>query len=274
MSIRNRFRRLTTDRHPLLGTMSRDDMYDFGRMMAPGGMLLARMMARHLALGPRTRVLDIGCGRGQTSVMLALEFGAEVVSVDLWVNSRERQLLAQKAGVSGRVLALQGDMSRGLPHGTAAFDAIFAMQTLHSFGTRPGMLEYLAKLLKPGGRIVIGQTCFRKDPDAIPETFRDDDGWNTEYSRYHSPDWWRALFLKGHHFNVDHCAEVLDGDIFWEDHVIYCGDRAGWSDDFMERHGWIIRHVDRSRTIEPHLTHFILTADIAYNFYIEIRLTS
>jgi cyclopropane fatty-acyl-phospholipid synthase-like methyltransferase len=259
-AIKKRFRQLTADRHPLLATMSRDDMYDFGRMMAPGGMLLARMMARHLPLGSGERVLDLGCGRGQTSLMLASEFGADVVSVDLWVSSEERQLLAREAGVSDRVLALQGDIARGLASGTKTFDAIFVMQAFHSFGARQGMLEYLARLLKPGGRIVIGQTCFRNEPEVIPDALRDDDGWNTEYSRYHSPDWWRALFLQGGHYAVDHCAEIPDGDVFWDDHVVYCGDRAGWSEDFMARHGWIVRHIERARTIEPHFTHFILSA--------------
>lgn len=259
-SIRHRFRQLTANRHPLLATMSRDEMYDLGRMMAPGGMLLARMMARHLAISPRARVLDIGCGRGQTSVMLASEFGASVVSVDLWTSSHERQLLAQAAGVSDRVIALQGDMTRGLSSSMAAFDAIFVMQAFHSFGARRGMLEYLAKLLKPGGRIVIGQTCFRKEPDAIPDLLQDADGWNTEYARYHSPDWWRTLFQRVGQFAVEHCEEILDGDIFWEDHAIYCGDRASWSENFMARHGWIIRHIDYCSTAEPHLTHFILSA--------------
>jgi protein-L-isoaspartate O-methyltransferase len=259
-SIRHRFRRLTVARHPPLAAMSRDDMYDHGRMMAPGGMLLAGMMARHLSPSPGARVLDIGCGRGQTSVMLASELGAHVVSVDLWTSAQERQLLARQAGVGERVLALQGDMTRGLATGIATFDAIFVMQAFHSFGARRGMLEYLARLLKPGGRMVIGQTCFRDEPEAIPVALRDDDGWNTEYARYHSPGWWRALFLRGGHFAVDHCAEIPDGDIFWEDHALYCGDRARWSADFMAQHGWIIRHIDQARTQAPHLTHFILSA--------------
>jgi len=259
-SLRKRFRQLTADRHPMLETMSRDDMYDFGRMMAPGGMLLAGMMAMHLTPGSGLRVLDIGCGRGQTSVMLASEYGADVVSVDLWIGSRERQRLARERGVSDRVLALQGNIVRGLASGCAAFDAIFAMQAFHSFGARRGMLEYLARLLKPGGRIVIGQTCFRDEPKFIPDMLRDDEGWNTEYALYHSPDWWTALFLKGGQFAVAHCAEIPDGDIFWEDHVVYCGDRAGWSEDFVARHAWRLRHIDRSRIVEPHLTHFILSA--------------
>ena len=108
--------------------------------------------------------------------------------------------------------------------------------------------------------LTLGQTCFRDEPGAISEPLRDDDGWNTEYASYHSPVWWQALFLRGGRFDVDHCAEIPDGDIFWEDHALYCGDRAGWSEDFMTQHGWVIRHIDRSRTSEPHLTHFMLSA--------------
>ncbi len=39
------YRRLNAERHPLLHQLSRDDIYDGGNGMAPGGLILAEMLA-------------------------------------------------------------------------------------------------------------------------------------------------------------------------------------------------------------------------------------
>lgn len=62
----------------------------------------------------------------------------------------------------------------------------------------------------------------------MPPAFAETDGWNTEYNKYHSPGWWREYFESSEAFEVRLSEEVLDGDIFWEDEVLYRGDRDGW----------------------------------------------
>lgn len=258
--IRNTFRRLSAARHPRLMNMSCDEMYDYGRMMAPGGMLLAQTMADHLEVCSSSRVLDLGCGRGQTSVMLARRFGCHVISLDLWVGADERRKLESDAGVTDLVCCLQGDIRRGLPEGIGSLDAIFAMQSFHSFGGRPGILTYLHSLLREGGQFVIGQTCFDQEPADWPSIFKNSNDCYVDYGRYHSPGWWAELFAKDRLFDVSHCRELPDGDVFWEDHISYCGDRNGWSQKFIEGHSWLFRQVLHGRRRKPRLTHFILSA--------------
>lgn len=260
LAMHDALRRLSAELYPRLKTMSADEMYDHGRMMAPGGMLLAEMMAERLEVGRGSRVLDLGCGRGQTSIMLARRFGCDVISLDLWVGAEERRKLVSAAGVAELVCCLQGDITRGLPKDIGSLDAIFAMQSFQSFGARPGMLKYLHSLLRQGGQIVIGQTCFSQEPVEWPSIFKNSKDFHVEYGRYHSPAWWAELFARDRFFDVSHCRELPEGDVFWEDHILYCGDRNGWSVKFIEDHSWLFRQVLYGRSRKPRLTHFVLSA--------------
>lgn len=254
------FRRLTPQRHPMLHVTSRDKIYDECNWMAPGGLLLAGRMAEQLSLCPGERVLDLGCGRGQSSVFLASMYGTEVVSLDLWVSASERQQAAVEASVGGLVTPMQGDIARGLPAGLGGFDAIFCMQSFHCFGTRASVVRYLASLLRPGGRICFAHGCFRDEPAPLPALFQETDRWHAEYEKYHSPGWWGNHLQVAGTFDVGVSQEVPDGDILWEDDVLYRGDRAGWSDAFLSNAQWLIRQIAHGQTSSPTLTHCIVCA--------------
>jgi hypothetical protein len=61
------FRTLMSERGDALHRLGRDGIYDRGRMMAPGGLLLLERMVGMSGLQPGSRVLDLGCGRAQSS---------------------------------------------------------------------------------------------------------------------------------------------------------------------------------------------------------------
>lgn len=258
--IRASCRWLDDERHPVLRRLSRDVVYDDGAGMAPGGLLLAEMLADELSLKGGDRVLDIGCGRGQSSVFLASRYHAQVVSVDLWIDPLERQIRAANAGVEALITPLQGDIGRGVPIEAGSLDAIFCMQSFHCFGTRPWLLRYLVSLLKPGGRIGIAQGCFRDEVEELPALFTETDGWNVEYEKYHSTLWWRDHFSSHPALDITIAREVRDGDILWEDDVLYRCERARWSSDYLQHSGWLIRQIISGRTLAPQLTHCLVVA--------------
>lgn len=246
--------------HPLLRSMDREEVFDHGRFMAPGGLLLVDLAATAIGLAAGDRVLDLGCGRGQSSIWMASQYGAEVVSVDLWVGTGERNIKAEAAGVASRITALQGDIRRGMPQGTAPFDSIVAVQSFHSFGTNPAVLRYLATLLRPGGRFVIAQTCFNNAPKDMPAVFLDAGGRYTEYEKYHDPAWWSAYLGSTGDFSVDLCEELRDGDVFWEDDVLTRGARVAWHDAFIKQNAWLIRQLLTGRITSSRLSHFLAVA--------------
>src|SRR2546428_11222185 len=63
-----------------------------------------------LALEPGSRVLDLGCGRGATSVFLARECGVTVTACDLWGGGGELEGVVRKAGVGRSVTAGDADV--------------------------------------------------------------------------------------------------------------------------------------------------------------------
>lgn len=244
----------------MLDQLSRDVIYDEGAGMAPGGLLLAQMLATELSVGVGANVLDLGCGRGQSSVYLAKGYQAQVTSLDLWISAEERNIRAIEAGVGPQVMALQGDVRRGLPIATGSLDVIFCMQAFHCFGTQPWVVSYLASLLKPGGKLGIAQGCFREEPDRLSDLFSDTGGWNVEYPKYHSADWWGQHLSASDQLDVVTAREIPDGDILWEDDILYRCGRANWRADYLAKCAWLVRHVLHGQSNAPSLTHCIVVA--------------
>ena len=228
--------------------------------MAPGGFVLAQVMAEQLAPKWGERMLDLGCGQGQSSIFLAARYGVHIVSVDLWISADERNERARRAAIDSRIVALQGDIGRGLPPEIGTFDAIFCLQAFHCFGANRGTLRYLASLLEPGRMLCFAQGCFRHEPEALPPLFQETGGWKADYHHYHSAHWWRDHVAASGLFEVMTAVEVDGGQVLWEDDVLRRGDRAGWSDAFLSNSQWLIRQIAHGQTSSPTLTHCIVCA--------------
>lgn len=156
------FRRLKDAEFPELAGLTRAQIYD-GKM-GPGGLYLAARMARTLSLECGATIMDLGCGRGATSVFLARQFGVNVVAVDWWISANELYSRTRQAGVN--IVPMHLDVTQELPFAESCFDAIFCMDAIHYFGANPGFLPHLIRHLKQGGRLSIGSPCFNEEFDA------------------------------------------------------------------------------------------------------------
>ncbi len=54
-------------------------------MMGPNALMMIEELAESLKLEKGMRVLDLGCGKGLTSIFLAKEYGVTVFATDLWI---------------------------------------------------------------------------------------------------------------------------------------------------------------------------------------------
>ena len=119
-----------------------------------------RLAVAGLALTPGMRVLDAGCGTGEALEWLfdAVRPTGSVVGMDL---SAAHVRLAREAAPDS-VQVLQGDVTRTrLPPGS--FDLIWSVNTINHLRDPAAGLDTLARLLRPGGRVAIGQSSLLPD---------------------------------------------------------------------------------------------------------------
>ncbi|WP_200821302.1 class I SAM-dependent methyltransferase [Oceanicoccus sp. KOV_DT_Chl] len=107
-----------------------------------------------LPLAPGDRVLDVGCGFGDSAIALAKRVGAqgEVVGIDCcdaFLEFGRKQV--QEEGIANIVFEV-GDAEHALP--SAAFDLVFARFGTMFFVNPVAGLRQMRQALKPGGRMI------------------------------------------------------------------------------------------------------------------------
>lgn len=123
--------------------------------------LLQRKALAELDLRPDDRVLDVACGAGALVVDVAP--GVErAVGVDLSDGmlelARSRLRSAQQAHPLDNVEFVQGP-SDALPFDDGSFTALVCTTALHHFPDPQRSIDEMARVLEPGGRVVIGDAC-------------------------------------------------------------------------------------------------------------------
>ena len=135
-----------------------------------------RALALVPGVGPGTRVLDLGCGTGLQTRVLARASGARVLAIDNhppFVDELNRRAAAE--GLADRLEARVGDMGRlGLP--PACFDLVWSEGAIYVVGFEAG-LRLWRELLAPGGHVAVTEVCWtRSDPPPAVPLF-----WQQEY---------------------------------------------------------------------------------------------
>ena len=108
---------------------------------------------QRLGLKAGTKVLDVACGTGNTSVPAA-KAGAKVTGVDIAPNLLEQaQKRAQSEGL--QIEFIEGDAEQ-LPHDDASFDAVISTFGA-MFAPRPDLVvAELLRVCRPGGFVAMG----------------------------------------------------------------------------------------------------------------------
>ena len=111
-------------------------------------------------------VLDVGCGRGLLLIGAAKRLTTgKAVGVDIWQaedlsgnRPEATQENARLEGVADRVEVKDGD-ARRLPFADGTFDVVVSKWVLHNIynaAERDTAVREIARVLKPGGRVLIG----------------------------------------------------------------------------------------------------------------------
>jgi len=174
----------------------RSNKYDAKRIiddqMGLNALWLTEWLCRDLDLQPGMRILDLGCGKGLSSMFLAKEYQVQVWATDLWINASDNYNRIKTDGLTDRVFPIHSD-ARELPFAKEFFDAIVCVDAYIYFGTDDLYLDYLCRFVKPGGQIGIVVPGFMQDVDGpLPEHLIP--FWAQECWTWHTVEWWHRLW--------------------------------------------------------------------------------
>ena len=125
-------------------------------IMGPNPMKLLEELLAKSPLMPGQTVLDLGCGRGVTSLFLVKEYGVRVFAADLWISPSENKKFFDEMGLtSEQVIPIKAE-AHELPFADGFFDAVVSVDSYHYFGLDKAYLgKHLLPLVKPGGWLLV-----------------------------------------------------------------------------------------------------------------------
>lgn len=141
------------------------ELFEGTQRQGPGSEATTRRALASLPEDHRVeRVLDLGCGTGGSTLVLAAELGAQVVAVDIHPPflATLRQQAAER-GVSERISTNVADMA-GISALGEGYDLLWAEGSAYTIGY-DNALRTWRPLLRPGGCLVVSQlTWFAEQP--------------------------------------------------------------------------------------------------------------
>jgi ubiquinone/menaquinone biosynthesis C-methylase UbiE len=174
---------------------------------------LTEWLAEAMQLRAGMRILDLGCGRGASSIFLHREFGVQVWATDLWFSTDERLQRIRDADAGDAVFPIHAD-ARALPFAAAFFDAVVSIDSFFYYGTDDLYANYLARFVKPSGSIGIAGAGLTQEIDGpIPDHLRT--WWQPSMCCLHSAAWWRRHWERGGVLDVKLADTMPDGWRHW-----------------------------------------------------------
>ncbi len=217
------------------GEFPRSAAYDpewvLENMMGPNPLRLTESLAGCMRFNPGMRVLDLGCGKGLSSIFLAKEYGVQVWAADLWIDASENFHRIREAGVEDRVFPIHAE-AHALPFADGFFDAIVSVDAYHYFGTDDLYLEnHLAALVKPGGQMgIVVPGLVKELPSAeAPEHLRE--YWEPAFFSLHSPEWWKRHWERSGLVEVELSGLIPEGWRLWMESDLAWSERLGKPSD-------------------------------------------
>lgn len=113
-----------------------------------------RIVRDTLQARPGERIIDIGCGPGFYAAELLENVGGTGAVVGVDVSAPMLSVAARRCEGWPNVVFHQGDAT-ALPVADAGFDAALCVQVLEYVPDTAAALKEMARVLKPGGRVVI-----------------------------------------------------------------------------------------------------------------------
>jgi cyclopropane fatty-acyl-phospholipid synthase-like methyltransferase len=148
-----------------------------------------------------------------SSIFLQREFGVQVWATDLWFSASENLQRIREAGVEESVFPIHAD-ARSLPFANAFFDVVLSIDSFIYYGTDDLYLNYLTRLVKPGGMIgIAGAGLVQEIEGEMPPTLQA--WWTPDLWCLHSAAWWQRHWQRTGLVEVQLADTLPEGWHYW-----------------------------------------------------------
>jgi ubiquinone/menaquinone biosynthesis C-methylase UbiE len=159
---------------------------------------------------PGRRVLEIGCGGGQSCVALARQ-GAHVTGLDI---SREQLVFARRLAAQAQVTVefIEGQVESLTDVADATFDLIFSAYTFHYMADLPTCLAACYRLLSPTGRLVFSldhplRACFFDEQEHELSLYPVRSYFDDTALRWRFPE--TGVMMQSYHYTITQWIDLL-----------------------------------------------------------------
>jgi len=187
-------------------------------IMGPNPAKLLEQMLSRFPINEGSLVLDLGCGMGVTSILLASGYRQRVFAAALWINPTENWRRFQSFGLGAEQIVPIHTEAHALPFAQEFFDAAVCIDSYQYFGCDPAYLgEHLLPLVKRGGRLLFVVPGMKKDLHASlpPEMLL---SWKAEdLDTLHDCAYWQKTLAVAKDADVEAIFELEDFDECWNE---------------------------------------------------------
>lgn len=135
--------------------------------LRPGGAEATNWLIEHAHITADTKVLEVACNMGTTSIMLAKKYGCSIKALDQSKSALEKaKANIKNNGVDNLIELVHGSATK-LPFEDESFDVVIneAMLTMLPTPTKAKALAEYFRVLRPGGVLLTHDVCLYVDND-------------------------------------------------------------------------------------------------------------
>lgn len=147
------------------------DIFDFMAkhvgmtVIHPGGFMATERLSHACQIDKNSKVVDIACGKGTSSIYLAQKFGCNVVGIDISDELiTQAQILAKQKRLENKVSFHVAD-ALDIPFSDEEFDVAIAQAMLVLVGNQRKAIQEALRVTKPGGYLGWLELSWREEPN-------------------------------------------------------------------------------------------------------------
>ena len=181
------------------------------------------------SISSNSMVLDLGCGKGLTSLAIAKETGATVYANDLWISAEDNAKRFSDWGVGNQIIPVHEDANE-LSFEKRQFSALFSIDAYHYFATKKGFFENkILPFLNNNAVVLIGIPGIKDEYTGRSEELLPEWLGNEAYM-FKSPMEWKEII--GNHDRIEKietwemgCFDLAWNEWFATEHKYALGDK-------------------------------------------------